>query len=166
MRPADMPKADFDFEEALAKFNKADLQQEQVGNYPAIAASGVLRVGVLIVNRLPDPPKWSVLIAQVMRLCEADQTPSRLLPSRNLEILWLLRLQEEEQEAEKEPAAKVYEKDDFFDSLSCEALERLAIKEAGEDARADGRARNSAQRKVWLQWLCSLCFAQTAGNAG
>lgn len=30
MRPADAPKADFDFEEALAKFNKADLQQEQV----------------------------------------------------------------------------------------------------------------------------------------
>jgi FDF domain len=30
VRPADMPKADFDFEEALAKFNKADLQQEQV----------------------------------------------------------------------------------------------------------------------------------------
>lgn len=30
VRPVDMPKADFDFEEALAKFNKADLQQEQV----------------------------------------------------------------------------------------------------------------------------------------
>lgn len=30
MRPADTPKADFDFEEALAKFNKADVQQEQV----------------------------------------------------------------------------------------------------------------------------------------
>jgi hypothetical protein len=57
-------------------------------------------------------------------------------------------LQDGEQEAEKEAAAKTYEKDDFFDSLSCEALDRLAIREAGEDARVDGRARNAAQRKV------------------
>jgi protein LSM14 len=83
-----MPKADFDFEEALAKFNKADLQQEQDG---------------------------------------------------------------EQKEAEGEAAAKTYEKDDFFDSLSCEALDRLAIREAGEDARVDGRARNAAQRKVDME---------------
>lgn len=57
-------------------------------------------------------------------------------------------LQDGEQEAEKESGAKTYEKDNFFDSLSCEALDRLAIREAGEDARVDGRARNAAQRKV------------------
>lgn len=70
-------------------------------------------------------------------------------------------VQDGEQEAEKEAAAKTYEKDDFFDSLSCEALDRLAIREAGEDARVDGRARNAAQRKV-PQLACPL----PAGCAG
>jgi hypothetical protein len=66
-------------------------------------------------------------------------------------------LQDGEQEAEKEAGAKVYEKDDFFDSLSCEALDRMAIREAGEDARVDGRARNAAQRKVPVVWALPAC---------
>lgn len=48
-------------------------------------------------------------------------------------------------------AAK-YEKDDFFDTMSCEALERLKLAEAQEDGapRIDGRARAAGQRKVRL----------------
>ena len=46
-------------------------------------------------------------------------------------------------------AAK-YEKDDFFDTMSCEALERLKLAEAQEGGapRIDGRARAAGQRKA------------------
>ena len=62
-------------------------------------------------------------------------------------------LNQHKQEAEAEtaeaaPSKAKYEKDDFFDELSCEALERLAIAEGGGGGRMDGRSRAATQRKV------------------
>lgn len=57
-----------------------------------------------------------------------------------------------ELEKESIPTDKVYEKDDFFDQLSCEALERLTI---GSNSAAPGkpppRARFAEQRKLDIE---------------
>lgn len=47
-------------------------------------------------------------------------------------------------------SAAKYEKDDFFDTMSCEALERMKLAEAQQDGapRIDGRTRAAGQRKV------------------
>jgi len=60
-------------------------------------------------------------------------------------------VQEIEQEVEKEtaPTDKVYEKDDFFDQLSCEALERLSVGGGGpRESKPPPRARFAEQRKL------------------
>ena len=63
-------------------------------------------------------------------------------------------MQDIKPEVEKEsmPTDKVYEKDDFFDQLSCEALERLTI---GSYSAAPGkpppRARFAEQRKLDIE---------------
>lgn len=71
-------------------------------------------------------------------------------------------------------AAK-YDKDDFFDTMSCEALERLKLAEAQEDGapRIDGRARAAGQRKVRLPPALSVhagvppsCLRPTHSIAG
>ncbi len=68
----------------------------------------------------------------------------------------LRHVQDIKPEVEKEsmPTDKVYEKDDFFDQLSCEALERLTI---GSNSAAPGggkpppRARFAEQRKLDIE---------------
>lgn len=52
------------------------------------------------------------------------------------------------------PSAVKYEKDDFFDELSCEALERMKLAEAVEEGGRpmfNGRARAAEQRKVDME---------------
>lgn len=64
-------------------------------------------------------------------------------------------VQEVKPEVEKEaaPAEKVYEKDDFFDKLSCDTLERLNVggHGGGGPGRAPPRARFAEQRKLDIE---------------
>ena len=66
-------------------------------------------------------------------------------------------LQEVKPELEKEsaPSEKVYEKDDFFDKLSCEALERLNVGGDGAGPGQTGklplRTRFAEQRKLDIE---------------
>ena len=68
-------------------------------------------------------------------------------------------LQEVKPELEKEsaPSEKVYEKDDFFDQLSCEALERLnvgsdgAAGQPGQPGKLPLRTRFAEQRKLDIE---------------
>ena len=66
-------------------------------------------------------------------------------------------LQEVKPEVEKEstPSEKVYEKDDFFDQLSCEALERLSLGGGGAGPGQPGklppRTRFAEQRKLDIE---------------
>ncbi|KAI7845446.1 hypothetical protein COHA_000996 [Chlorella ohadii] len=52
----------------------------------------------------------------------------------------------EEEHVAVAPKEGAYVKDDFFDQLSCDTLERLHLQEEGE--REDWRAKMAAQRKV------------------
>ena len=60
-------------------------------------------------------------------------------------------------EKESTPSEKVYEKDDFFDQLSCEALERLSLGGGGGGAgpgqpgKLPPRTRFAEQRKLDIE---------------
>ena len=67
-------------------------------------------------------------------------------------------LQEVKPEVEKEstPSENVYEKDDFFDKLSCEALERLNVGaggggQPGQPGKLPPRTRFAEQRKLDIE---------------
>lgn len=47
-------------------------------------------------------------------------------------------------------------KDDFFDQLSCEALEKLRIREAAEKGMDDGRGRFVDQRRLDIETFGGL----------
>ncbi|KAL4421803.1 hypothetical protein ABPG77_009609 [Micractinium sp. CCAP 211/92] len=82
--PVEVPKEEFNFEEALKKFNKEALEKEAEGEHVPVA-----------------------------------------------------------------PVQSSYNKDDFFDQLSCDTLERMAISDEG--GRDDWRAKMAAQRKVDIE---------------
>ena len=52
-----------------------------------------------------------------------------------------------------------YQKDDFFDAISCEALERM-----GQDGRTDWRSRLAEQRKVDIETFGGLSGLRHHGH--
>ncbi|EIE19064.1 hypothetical protein COCSUDRAFT_59550 [Coccomyxa subellipsoidea C-169] len=52
---------------------------------------------------------------------------------------------------EEEAPKETYKADDFFDSLSCEALERLAVSEGAAPEKPQARTRFAEQRKVDIE---------------
>ena len=71
---------------------------------------------------------------------------------------WLPVSLQEAEEAAKEEAHNVsYKKDDFFDELSCEALEKMQLRGEGEWNRNGGRKGKNNEG--------SLLFLRGAGEA-
>lgn len=90
----EVPKEEFNFEEALKKFNKEGLEKEAEGEHVPVA-----------------------------------------------------------------PIQATYTKDDFFDKLSCDTLERIHIAEAAPGEREDWRSKMAAQRKVDMETFGGMARA-------
>lgn len=63
-------------------------------------------------------------------------------------------------------AAKIsYKKDDFFDEISCEALEKLNVSE-GDGAAGDARGRAAARRRTDIETFGGAARAQRGRGRG
>lgn len=63
-------------------------------------------------------------------------------------------------------SAKVYVKDDFFDMMSCEALEKMEAKEKVSQQASSARSRFAEQRKVDMETFGAVSNASRRGRGG
>lgn len=133
--PVPVPAEDFNFEEGIQKFNK------EVQSWPIFDCAAPQRTSV-------QPAFMSLLLGQKVGLIA--ETPAQAAHHASSGVLQEVK---PEVQSESAPNEKVYEKDDFFDQLSCEALERLNVGGEGgpQQSRPPPRARFAEQRKLDIE---------------
>ena len=172
-----MPAEDFDFEEGIQKFNK------EVRAPPCIDAAWQSPCSKHNSSCLDGDHSLHVSRVRCLSIVSSAAEPQSMAQEVQIaamkgvrgvvrHVLYCLRegftpwsfhtsasgLQEVKPEVEKEstPSEKVYEKDDFFDQLSCEALERLNVGaggggQPGQPGKLPPRTRFAEQRKLDIE---------------